>query len=667
MKKKSESKLNGIGFLLKIKKRKKDNNPINFFKRFIESALVDVKSHIIAKSVNNENIEEILIDEIQKKTGFEKKKKKEFRKSINEEKNQIYNYFANLPPRNIDTIIFCLRKLKKFNEFIKFNNISYEQLEKLAAYIKFQFVPKNHLLYSIGKKPKKFFCVINGCISVRTLDPIRIEEEKRIKNYDMLKEENSKNNSYENNLIKEKKEEKTDEENNNIKEFEIKKYTQGMCLCEWDLIRKRTFIDNAYAIENTNMFYLEKENFEKILSSYISRSDIERKYFIISKIPILSLDNLLNVQPEFYNKGDIIYTEFDKAIDAILIYKGSSALTQLNDAQNKKDIYERRKELKIITKVERGGLAGLEIGKINIEKRDIFYDNTLIITDDNTIIFRLNIDILKGKSKKLGRNLKQFFNDLYTQQNNFINNLKNNCLKAFKMNQEMSLEEKRMIALNKIFESLSKSKIELKESKLEKIKTHININHSITEKNYSKNNINNIKIKKKKRHINLKSLDIKLYSNSTDHSSKIFVSTEYNDNKHYNFDKIKSIKCNKLILKRNINHNIINTPTQSNNINNYNNYYKEVKLKKEFENSYSNHQDNQKKNFHFSNITSNFFKQNQFEKNKNLFNRNNNLKFKNNNKSIENESLNNNKIPTIKKYFYDSGKFKIPLISLDNQ
>jgi hypothetical protein len=72
MKKKSESKLNGIGFLLKIKKRKKDNNPINFFKRFIESALVDVKSHIIAKSVNNENIEEILIDEIQKKTGFEK-------------------------------------------------------------------------------------------------------------------------------------------------------------------------------------------------------------------------------------------------------------------------------------------------------------------------------------------------------------------------------------------------------------------------------------------------------------------------------------------------------------------------------------------------------------------------------------------------------------------
>ena len=90
-------------------------------------------------------------------------------------------------------------------------------------------------------------------------------------------------------------------------------------------------------------------------------------------------------------------------------------------------------------------------------------------------------------------------------------------------------------------------------------------------------------------------------------------------------------------------------------------------MKKEFENSFSNNKDNQKKNFHFSNITFNFFKQNQFEKNKNLFNRNNNLKFKNNNKSIENESLNNNKIPTIKKYFYDSGKFKIPLISLDNQ
>ena len=79
---KRKSKLSGIGFLLKIKRRSKGAgyNPLNFFKRFIENALIDAKSNNAIPSGNNENIENLLIDEIKKKEGFDKKKKKEVKK-----------------------------------------------------------------------------------------------------------------------------------------------------------------------------------------------------------------------------------------------------------------------------------------------------------------------------------------------------------------------------------------------------------------------------------------------------------------------------------------------------------------------------------------------------------------------------------------------------------
>ena len=91
-KKSSESNLNGIGFLLKLKKRSKGKgiNSINFFKKFIEKALIDVKSNESKISVNYDNMESILLAEIDKKTGIDKKKKKDaFRNSISEKKKEI--------------------------------------------------------------------------------------------------------------------------------------------------------------------------------------------------------------------------------------------------------------------------------------------------------------------------------------------------------------------------------------------------------------------------------------------------------------------------------------------------------------------------------------------------------------------------------------------------
>ena len=140
-----------------------------------------------------------------------------------------------MPPRNIDKIIFCLRKLDKFNEFIKFNNITYEILEKIAAYIKFQYVSKGQFLFSIGKRAKKFFCIINGCISLRTIDPSKIKEQERIKNMTRQNDNNQNDlENYEEKKIKslrdfgitddnDNQENEKEEKENIIREYEIKK------------------------------------------------------------------------------------------------------------------------------------------------------------------------------------------------------------------------------------------------------------------------------------------------------------------------------------------------------------------------------------------------------------------------------------------------------------
>ena len=675
-----------ISYLLKLKKRRSSTGyKIDFFKKFIERAVNNVKENSI-KQVRIDNTEKALIYEIKKKIGIEKKKKKQLPKNIFEEYKQINNKNKNNddPPeaaiRNINKILFCLKKLK-FNEFVKFHNINFDQLEKFSAYIKHQFIPKNELLYKRGKKAKKFYCVINGSISIKTIDPLRIEKEKKLKelnnelnefpdnnskennndnNNDNNNNDNNNNNNDNNNNNKEnnkldmlleilnKGKEEEENINNLEEEYEIQRYTKGMCFGEWDLIRNNLHLENAYAAEDTNIFYLDKEYFDKFISSQIIKSDIERKYFITYRIPLLNLDNIKNVKPEFYQRGNIIYTEFDEAKEAIIIYKGAAAITILNNAQNKKDIYDRKKELKVITKVEKGALVGLEIGKEKNEEGDIYYDNTLIVVEDNTIIFRINIDNIKGKTKKLMRQLRGFFSELYCQQKDFINNLKIKSQKLLKINKELTIEDKRMITLNKIFNSLSHRKIKLKGTKIEKNKHELTLN-SNKEKSYSNNRINSIYLRKA---TNLK--------------------TEFNKTS-FGFRNMINLKAidNSRLLSKNSSRKIVKSPLLlSNNLINFSNYTKYTSLIKENKNNFNVINNNS--NYKIYSLDNNRYK------NVISLTKKNNLKCNNNsNKILKNiSSIYKRKIFKLgksqnfdkaNKYVYDSGNFKIPLLSLESK
>ena len=198
--------------------------------------------------------------------------------------------------------------------------------------------------------------------------------------------------------------------------YDIKILKKGECYGIYNLLNNQPYNLNAIALENTDIFYLEKEHFDKYLLTPISRIDLERKYIINKLIPSVPMELISTIQPEFYDNNHIIYTEFDYAFECFYIYKGSAELKKYPTAKNKNDIYEHKNILKTISKIDEGGIAGLEICK----GPHSFYDNTLMITDSNTIIYRINVLYLKGKKHTTRNNIKQFFTKLYGQQKAFL-------------------------------------------------------------------------------------------------------------------------------------------------------------------------------------------------------------------------------------------------------
>ena len=356
--------------------------------------------------------------------------------------------------RNNQTVMRCLKQYKNFISYMKFNNISIDLLEKICPLLMHRYIPKGNYLFKEKQKPHIFFGVINGEISLRTYNPdIILENKRKYENEELNMEkiyifrknkklinnsnENQNNTNNDNNeLINEKLEiNKIDMEekrkksnleinysnipdiNHLIKEgYNLKILKKGDCYGIYNLLNSQEYEISGVTLENTNIFYIEKDHFDKYLLGQISRIDLERKYLINKIIPAIPMELLNIIKPEIYENNHIIYTEFDYAFDAIFIYKGSAELKKYDSAKSKNDIYEHKNILKTITKIEEGGIAGLEICK----GPNSFYDNTLMITDSKTIIYRINIFNLNGKRHLAKSNIKKFFSKLYEQQKKFL-------------------------------------------------------------------------------------------------------------------------------------------------------------------------------------------------------------------------------------------------------
>ena len=195
---------------------------------------------------------------------------------------------------------------------------------------------------------------------------------------------------------------------NFIKEFEIETFTltNGMCFGEWGLLYSIPRTTSIYASEDTDLFYLEKEYFNKILFNKFLKNDYEKIHFLIHKFPIFKNGFKIRhiftkIIPLFVNKDNIIYTPFNKAENIYLIYQGEGILVNLPNAKDEEDFFIRKNNLNVISRLQEGAIAGIE-SCLDIKKN---YEYGFIITRDFTTLLKINIQFISELYKDFNKSL----------------------------------------------------------------------------------------------------------------------------------------------------------------------------------------------------------------------------------------------------------------------
>ena len=498
--------------------------------------------------------------------------------------------------RNIDLIIYSMKKYKICEQFLKIHNIPEKSLLILGALGVLKHYKKGEPIYLKKDKVEEFYFIIKGNVIIKSLDPTIIIKETKTKKHDwksefqnievgemcerylnypndfdiannisksnfisecsVISNNEFENNTYidekenpfnNNNLIKQEKYDKkrhvilipevnintkrrSNINNEYIKSFSdfqkiiqlqkdlgcvINNYFKGDFFGEWELIYNKTHTNSAYAEEDTDLLILDKSYFKEYFRIHILNSDLKRKLFITSRIPILNIKSIPLLIPEFCDKGDIIYTEYDSAFDFFILYKGLGALKQLKFSKSKKDILFNSDKMETLLIIDKGCIVGLECSKNDINNN--LYDNTFIITEQNSIILRINLNYFDF-NKELKMNLINFLKNLYQKQSTLIEDykMKNSNVKIIKQKILSKLDDIKPNVMNKRISSFEKEKklnyylnVNSLNNNLPIRKESVNSNSKFTLKNdkqikingsiSSKNRSRNSKFKAKKR------------------------------------------------------------------------------------------------------------------------------------------------------------------------
>ena len=287
-------------------------------------------------------------------------------------------------------------------------------------------------------------------------------------------------------------------------EFEEKRVTlkKGMCFGEWGIVYNIPRTTSIYCPVDTNIFYLEKKYFNKILLSKFLESDLKKVQFILDRIPIFKKDlkirNLLTkIPPEFFEKNHIVYTPFDEANTIYLVYKGECIIGELPFyVNNKKEYLNKFDQIKTLSFLDEGGIAGLESSQ-GFKN----YKHCLIIKKEFTILLKLNVEYLNKIYLDFGESIQS----LYNKQNHRIEEFKS----------ESNLNKKRIKIRAQILNELEFQKeldkpIKIKKDNLLKLnksifnnekfhslshRSHLNNKYHFPLLNKSKNDSNSIIVK----------------------------------------------------------------------------------------------------------------------------------------------------------------------------
>ena len=203
------------------------------------------------------------------------------------------------------------------------------------------------------------------------------------------------------------------EKNNNINVLRMDLFEQGKiyekenCFGDDEIIQKKNRLDYAYCLENTQLFSLTKEIFDKYITNKLVVKENKKIGFFLSKLQILK-DNqrfiplILQIQETYLNKNQIIYTPFEPAENLYLVYKGECAI-----AKNKyrgKPTSDEDIDFKILSILKEGAIAGLE-GYLPENN----YENYLIANSYNAVVYKININEFSRADKKFRESLKNLY------------------------------------------------------------------------------------------------------------------------------------------------------------------------------------------------------------------------------------------------------------------
>ena len=332
-------------------------------------------------------------------------------------------------------------------------------------------------------------------------------------------------------------------------EEELFQKGEGYCFGDWGLIYHQNRTCSVYALEDTYLFSLNFENFEKSFYKCLENSDKIKRAFIKENLfpfPISNNDYSMilynNTIPINCNKNEKIISEGEKAKFIYIIYIGEFIL--------KKKIYneinKEYNEYNILT-IGKGGIIGLE----SIFNQNCIYNFSLYSSNysNNFFIFSIN-------TEKIPLNLiSRMKNHLRENYDKFISMVKSILEKQIiirkKLNKERSLSI--LFTDNEKYQNLINNYLKSKSSVKN---TQNNFNKNLKKEN--KNKFEKTKLIK----------TFKLYKNQLykSNSNSNLLSTKNNSmsrnlsmndisviNKKNNKKKIKNISLNcSIIINKNI-------------------------------------------------------------------------------------------------------------------
>lgn len=400
---------------------KKKNTVVKILGMFLINKVIRKANENLLNSMmnNNYNYDDILIQETSKSIYIQrhiKQRKKLMKFNINDESQQ----------RNVELIFICLLKFSGFIKYIKYNVLNKEDIRKIASYIKHEFYKKGSYIFRMNDRADKFYGVIRGNVSIRENSFIDLTRKFALEtvNSNMGRNDNksiysrdedsfSFDNfmSYDEETIKRKTTMNDEELIDNLENEKITA-NEGMCFGEWGIMYNIPRTASAYCTEDTDVFYLEKEYFDNVIGLKLFKSDMTKLNFILTKFPILKTEYkfrhlLTKITPVFYDKDQIVYTQFDKAEILYLVYQGECGIAKFPEAKSKEDIELLKNKAKYISKMTIGGIAGLECCN-----KDSFYDNTLIVASNFTVLLKINMKFICEKCK----GFRDFLKPLYEEQ-----------------------------------------------------------------------------------------------------------------------------------------------------------------------------------------------------------------------------------------------------------